>query len=524
MAPRILKSNAADKASAMSFRQRMALFTPAVAFVTIYTSAAMFNFGYDVGVFSGLQAMEPFKRRFGKCDADGTCSIPSYLSSIMNSTPYLGKLLGTWVAAPLAERFGRKKSLLFIAICSIIGTVLQIAATTAAQFTVGRITCYFMTGICMLMIPSYLAETAPQELRGLIGGQIQIQIMFSQVVANLINYGTKQLDTNACWMIPLGIQFVMPAILIAAYPFLVESPRWLISRGETEAASAALRKLRTNTDPQTLNEELSVMLYARTNEGKGGWIEVFTGTNRRRAGIAILGMLAQQLSGQIFTSQYGVLFYQQQGYSNSFALGIAYTTLQFFTALTTSLIVDRLGRRPLLLFGGLAQATFLYMVGGLGTVPAPPNQAEKDALVAGLMMFGVFFGLTWAPLSYITMAEAPARRVAEKTAMLANSLSITCAFVISFTVPYLVNADYAGLGAKVGFLYGSTTVVVTVLCWLFVPEMKGRSLEELDALFEKETPTRAFGKAVVRVGGEGGDEGDDLGKPSKVVVEEVERV
>ncbi|KAH7060902.1 general substrate transporter [Macrophomina phaseolina] len=484
----------------------------------------MFNFGYDVGVFSGLQAMAPFKKRFGKCDADGTCAIPSYLSSIMNSTPYLGKLLGTWVAAPLAERFGRKKSLMFIAICSIIGTILQITATTAAQFTVGRITCYFMTGrICMLMIPSYLAETAPQELRGLIGGQIQIQIMFSQVVANLINYGTKQLDTDACWMIPLGIQFVMPAILIAAYPFLVESPRWLISRGETEAASAALRKLRKNTDPQTLNEELSVMLYARTNDGKGGWGEVFTGTNKRRAGVAILGMLAQQLSGQIFTSQYGVLFYQQQGYGNSFALGIVYTALQFATALFTSFIVDRVGRRPLLLGGGVAQATFLYLVGGLGTI-AHPSAAAKDTLVAGLMLFGVFFGLTWAPLSYITMAEAPARRVAEKTSMLANSLSITCAFVISFTVPYLVNADYAGLGARVGFLYGSTTVCVTVLCWLFVPEMKGRSLEQLDALFERGTPTRAFRNAVVHVGGEEAGADGEVGKPGKVVVEEVERV
>lgn len=145
---------------------------------------------------------------------------------------------------------------------------------------------------------------------------------------------------------------------------------------------------------------------------------------QRRAGVAILGMLAQQLSGQIFTSQYGVLFYQQQGYGNSFALGIVYTSLQFATALFTSFIVDRVGRRPLLLGGGVAQATFLYLVGGLGTI-AHPNSAAKDTLVAGLMLFGVFFGLTWAPLSYITMAEAPARRVAEKTSMLANSISIT---------------------------------------------------------------------------------------------------
>lgn len=237
-------------------------------------------------------------------------------------------------------------------------------------------------------------------------------------------------------------------------------------------------------------------------------------------------MLAQQLSGQIFTSQYGVLFYQQQGYTNSFALGIAYTTLQFFTAFLTSTIVDRAGRRPLLLGGGLAQATSLYLVGGLGTIRTP-TPAAQNTLVAGLMLFGVFFGLTWAPLSYITMAEAPARRVAEKTAMCANSISIVCAFAISFSVPYLVNADYAALGARVGFLYGSTAVVVTVLCWLFVPEMKGRSLEELDALFERGTPTRAFGRAVVRVGGVGEDGGDEEvpAKPRKVVVvEEVERV
>ncbi|KAF2143178.1 uncharacterized protein K452DRAFT_346936 [Aplosporella prunicola CBS 121167] len=481
----------------------------------------MFNFGYDVGVFSGLQAMEPFKKRFGKCDSHGTCSIPSYLSSVMNSTPYLGKLLGTWVAAPLAERFGRKKSLLFVAVCSIIGTILQISATTAAQFTVGRITCYFMTGICMLMIPSYLAETAPQELRGLIGGQIQIQIMFSQVIANLINNGTKQLATDACWMIPLGIQFVMPAILIAAYPFLVESPRWLISRGDTDAASTALRKLRKNTAPSTLAAELNLMLHARTNDGKGAWSEVFSGPNKRRTGIAILGMLCQQLSGQIFTSQYGVLFYQHQGYANSFALGICYTTLQLSTALSASLLVDHTGRRPLLLLGGLAQASALYLVGGLGTVTAP-TRAEKDALVAGLMLFGVFFGLTWAPLSYTTMAEAPARRVAEKSAMLANSISIACAFAISFSVPYLVDEEYAGLGARVGFLYGSTTVFVTGAVWCFVPEMKGRALEELDALFERGVSTRGFESAVVRVdGGAGGDVEER--KVGKVVVEEAER-
>lgn len=114
------------------------------------------------------------------------------------------------------------------------------------------------------------------------------------------------------------------------------------------------------------------------------------------------------------------------------------------------------------------------------------------------MLFGISYGLSWASLSYIILSEAASRRVVEKTNMLAISLSVVTAFVVSFTVPYLVNADYGNLGAKVGFLYGSLAVAMTGLAWLFVPEMKGLSLEQLDRLFESGTPTRGFGKARVQ--------------------------
>lgn len=213
-------------------------------------------------------------------------------------------------------------------------------------------------------------------------------------------------------------------------------------------------------------------------------------------------MIGQQITGQSFASQYSTIFYTQQGFTNAFALSLISTAVSFVGVLISGFFVDGLGRRPLLIGGGLSQAFWLFLLGGMGTI-ADPTPAQKHTLVASLMLFGVSYGLSWASLSYVILAEAAARRVVEKTNMLAISLSVVTAFVVSFTVPYLVNDGYAGLGARVGFVYGALALLMAALAWLFVPEMKGLELEQLDQLFEARTPTRSFGKVELeRLGGE----------------------
>ncbi|KAK0653625.1 High-affinity glucose transporter HXT2 [Lasiodiplodia hormozganensis] len=389
----------------------------------------------------------------------------------MNSTPFLGKLI--------------------------------ISATTAAQFTVGRILAFGMTGICVISIPAYMAEIAPPSLRGLISSQLQIQIVFSQLVASGINYGTANIPNNNSWRIPVLIQFVMPVFLLTLLPILVESPRWLISRGRQEDAMQALQKLRKNdASVESLQLEIDMLSSFKENEEKGSWREVFQGTNRRRTFIVTIAMIGQQITGQSFASQYSTIFYTQQGFTNAFALSLISTAVTFAGVLISGFFVDGLGRRPLLIGGGLSQAFWLFLLGGMGTI-ANPTSAQKNTLVASLMLFGVSYGLSWASLSYIILAEAASRRVVEKTNMLAISLSVVTAFVVSFTVPYLVNDGYAGLGARVGFVYGALALLMAALAWLFVPEMKGLELEQLDQLFEARTPTRSFGKVELeRLGGE----------------------
>ena len=131
------------------------------------------------------------------------------------------------------------------------------------------------------------------------------------------------------------------------------------------------------------------------------------------------------------------------------------------------------------------------MVAGFGSLPNPTN-VQKNVMVASLQLFGVTYCASWAPLGYIIMGETPTGRLREKTATLATSISVVTTFVISFTLPYLLNAPYAALGAKVGWIYGSLSIATLIFALFWIPEQKNRSLEELDELYDAHVPTMKF--------------------------------
>lgn len=230
-----------------SLYRRLHDFTPRLLFMMFFLSFAAFNFGYDQGNFSGLQALDcksfvsaaenlyltncvgilAFNKRFGVWNAKKkTYQLTSTMQSIMTSTPYLGKLIGTWACTPLTERLGRKKMLAIIILFSYIGAALEVSASTAAQFTVGRIVCFCMAGFTVQVVPVYLAECAPPDLRGFIGSQVQFQINFSIMVASLVNLGVSHIHHPIQWRITIIVQFLMPTLMLLCYPLLLESPRW----------------------------------------------------------------------------------------------------------------------------------------------------------------------------------------------------------------------------------------------------------------------------------------------------------
>ncbi|VUC20647.1 unnamed protein product [Clonostachys rosea] len=481
---------------AIPIKERLSHFNKMLFFVMIYMAFCALNFGYDVGTFGGVQGMQSFARMFGQRDPKtGLYVLPGWLSSVMTATPFLGKALGCVCAGGIAERWGRRAAVLGLCISSIIGALLQVSARSAAQFTIGRSITFAMTGMAIVVVPIYQAETAPKILRGMFTSTIQLMIVLGQLIATLVTYGTKDIPEPRGWQIPVGLQLLIPVLILTFLPLLPESPRWMLSRGRKADAFRSLRKLRGSASDEEVSKEIEVIQYAHASEQRGSWSDVFSEKHRVRTMVAVLVMFGQQITGQAFPSQYGVVFYLSQGFgSQAFLFNIISNMVALVAVLVTLFYVDSVGRRPVLLVGGAFMGAFLFILGGMGTlVDSAMNVHERNMIVASLMMFSFFFNLSWAPISYVVVSETAALCVKEKTNLLACVVSVLTTFVTSFTCPYLINPQYADLGSKVGFVYGSSAFTMVGLAYFLIPELKGRTLEEVDQLFESRVPLRRFG-------------------------------
>lgn len=292
--------------------------------------------------------LEPaFAKRFGKYNEKKQLNaLPSYLSSIMTSTPFFGKLIGAIACGRVSERWGRKRAILALACISLLGVTLQTAAFSAAQFTVGRVINFAMTGFCIVVVPIYQAECSPKELRGLMNSTIQMIIIFGQMIASLVNLGTKGIPSDASWRIPVGLQFVVPVILLAFLPFIPESPRWLLSKDCPEEALKSMQRLRGKMTETEINLEIAEIRADQANASKGSWSEVFNQHNRLRTAIAIIAMFGQQITGQAFVNQYSAIFYQQNGFAKeAFLFTVLANVAGVIGTAMTWAVVDTLGRR-----------------------------------------------------------------------------------------------------------------------------------------------------------------------------------
>lgn len=160
------------------------------------------------------------------------------------------------------------------------GVTLQVAAVNSAMFTIGRIITFAMTGMAIVVVPIYQAETCPTVLRGMFASTIQLLIILGQVIASIVTYGSKNINSDAGWRIPTGLQLLMPTFIFALLPFVPESPRWLLSRDRRDDACQNLRKLRKHASEEDIQFEIEALSYAHANEEQGTWAEVFDKSNR----------------------------------------------------------------------------------------------------------------------------------------------------------------------------------------------------------------------------------------------------
>lgn len=284
-------------------------------------------------------------------------------------------------------------------------------------------------------------------------------------------------------MVPLGIA--------CSYPFLPETPRYLVYRGRFEEAEAAIKDL---YGPNYNAVEEVQLLRLQVEEQRElhkatSIMDCFKGPNLPRTIVAMGVQILQQAQGVSFINNFIVTFMKQLGFADPLkynviviACGLVANVISFYT-------FDKIGRRTNMFWGAFVMGAMMLGVGGTTangySVLSPMTQ---NGCVAMLVLWYFFYGLSWGPGVWILGGEIGTGQLREHTLLLSSLGSFVTSVPINFVNPYV----QAAIGGRTAIIYGSFSVAAMVFVYFFLPETKDRSLEELDEMFQQRVPTREF--------------------------------
>ena len=266
-------------------------------------------------------------------------------------------MIGALVAAPIADRLGRKLSISFWSLIHIVGIIVQMStATKWYQVAVGRLVAGLGVGALSSIVPMYQSESAPRQVRGAMVGAFQLFVAFGIFISYIINYGTNTIASTASWRITMGIGFAWPLILGIGTLFLPESPRFAYRNGRFEEARQVMCKLYgVPGNHRCIAQEMQDMKEKFEEEqraGKAAWHEIFTGP--RMLYPTMLGIVLQslqQLTGANFIFYFGNTIFSSVGL-NSYITQIILGAVNFGMTFPGLYIVEHFGRRKSLIIGG----------------------------------------------------------------------------------------------------------------------------------------------------------------------------
>lgn len=377
-------------------------------------------FGYDTGTISGIIAMSYWQNQFstGYRDSTGHLNITSSQQSEVVSILSAGTFFGALGAAPIADRLGRRWSLIVSCCVFIFGVILQTAATHLPLFVAGRFFAGLGVGLVSALIPLYQSETAPKWIRGLIVGSYQLAITIGLLLAAVINNATHNRNDTGSYRIPIAVQFAWALILIGGMLVLPETPRYLIRSGRPERAAASLSRLRRlQPDHPAIQDELAEIQANHEYElslGRATYLDCFKSGVRKRLLTGCLLQALQQLTGINFIFYYGTQYFKNSGITNAFVISMITSCVNTGSTFPGLYAIDKWGRRPLLLWGavGMTVAQLIVAVVGTTTTGQLPdgkvyatNLSGQKASIAFVCIYIFFFASTWGPIAWVVTGE-----------------------------------------------------------------------------------------------------------------------
>ncbi len=420
-------------------------------------------FGYDTGVISG--ALLFLKPEFGLSALD---------QEILTSGALAGAALGAGISGRLADRFGRRRIIVFVACAFLVGTLGAAFAHNTSWILIGRIIVGIAIGISSYTGPLYIAEIAPAKTRGALVSFNQFAITLGILLSYVADF---LLADGGHWRWMFGIA-VFPAIgLGLGMIFLPETPRWLVDHGRRDQARKVFERIRGN--PIEIEEELQ-RIDSLQSHGGARWTELLTPIYRRALIVGIGLAIFQQITGINTIIYYAPTIFQLAGFSSAarsilVTAGVGIVNVVF--TVISMWLLDRAGRRPLLLtgIGGM-----IVSLAAVGLVFHFASHSPSMGLLAAIsvMVYVASFAISLGPIFWLLISEIYPVRV--------RGFAMGIATMANWGFNLLVALTFLTLIERLGpaltfFTYAGASVASWLFSFYLVPETRGRTLEEITA-------------------------------------------
>ncbi|BGP20734.1 hypothetical protein JCM10213_001022 [Rhodosporidiobolus nylandii] len=465
---------------------------PFVVALCLFQSLAGLLFGWEQGVIAGVIQTRDYQRRFGDVDPLSSTgySIPSTRQSLITAFMSLGALIGALTIGPVSKRTGIKAAFLFSLFIYAGGIAIEVSGQSQwVQEMMGRLVTGFGVGALSLLAPLYQAECSPKHLRGIITGTYQLMATVGIFLANAVNYNLHDRDDAFSWRFPIALQFIWAFLVAVGTIFAPESPRYYVQRGNLEQAQVNLAKLRglEQEDPELL-QELEVIKKGVEDEqlaADSTYLDCFRmGPDKMllRTMNGILIQMGQQWTGVNFFFSYGTKFFAASGIQDSFQTQLILSGINVIGTFPGLFVVDHLGRRAVLFIGSAIMFSGQIIAGAVATAK-PDDPAAGKALIFASCWFIFGFASSWGPLGWVCAAEQFPLKIAPLCVSLATASNWLNNFIIAIIVPYITDAGYANLQAKITFIWAGAIALFTAFVFFFLPETRGLSLVQVDELY-----------------------------------------
>ncbi|KAL6244465.1 hypothetical protein RBB50_008707 [Rhinocladiella similis] len=456
-------------------------------------NVSVFSYGFDNSVYSTTQAMDSFQKQFGSYNPKThKYGYSAKNLALLNSLGLPAKAVGAFVGYLIAEKLGRRASYIAMQFLVITGITVSYTSQTYGQILAGRMIVQCMVGWDNFLAPMFIGEIVPPQVRGAMVVTYVFSHIFGSLICSCIANTTKTYPGNKSWQDPMLSCYAFPAFTLLLCWLIPESPRWLIRRGKKAAAVKWLITLNGTPEGYDPEREATLLQAAieKDNELHGRWIDLFRGSNKTRTMIAIFTGAFNQLTGQAFVSQYGTLFVKSFHRLDPFVYSVVSSSITCLGPMIVFTFVDTVGRRPFYLVAGGIMTALLLTIGGIGSTHVDGTRA--DGIIGCAAPYGMFYIMSFGSISAVTGAEVPHMRLRDKTSFLTYFVRFVSDFAVTYSYPYLFQEAHAGLGAQVGFIYGAFGVLGLLWGFFCLPELAGRSLEEINEMFEERVPLRKF--------------------------------